>query len=305
VEAGGPEDSYEALPFKTLALLRRALAEPDWEFLFKGDDDTWVFPDLMGDLLAEYDAEEPLYAGGHPFAWRDGNEQLGAPFTMFVGGPGYVLTRSALARAWPQLEAELSRLGLEDAQVGAAMWRAGVEPTDLPVRTAHVKEPEREFENAVTTLHYMEPRHMRRLFRRVQTRRPAPFRVIAGRTGWGWPALDGGLGYEDRRLVVNGRRTTNALSAHASSAVLLGAAPGAVLRLQGVLADSASPAAQATFEVRSYEGALLADAGRAARGAPAEPVRVRVPDDGRLRLSIQADDPRGCHSAGLWEALDG
>lgn len=100
-------DDYDSLPQKTRGFCRWALANVDFEYLFKCDDDTYVCLDRLMRMPAGLD-----YCG-----W---NVQ-GRGFAS--GGGGYLLSRRAAQIVADRLT---ERRGPEDLLVGQHLRRAGI-----------------------------------------------------------------------------------------------------------------------------------------------------------------------------------
>jgi hypothetical protein len=112
-------DAYDTLPQRTRWFCRWALAQTEWEYLFKCDDDTYV----AMDRLAAYD--------------QAGRDYIGAEWSAGVnygsGGAGYFLSRKAAEIVAERLTMET---GPEDLLVGQVLHEAGislsVEPRFVP-----------------------------------------------------------------------------------------------------------------------------------------------------------------------------
>ncbi len=227
VRAGSPDDVYMRLPAKMLAGFRRALAEPDWDFLFKLDDDTYAVPRRITAILDEHDPRAALFGGGaanevtteqfpESHAVRAARGERPFRFMDFLGGAGYFVTRAALERAWPFLEVECAAEGPEDGLVSAAMHRAGIAPTILPPFFEHERRPEILLHGPHATAHHLTAGDMGFIHAIAPDYHDAPFEVARARTGYGAVGLAGRLGYCGR-AVVQGRPYRHAISAHAPS----------------------------------------------------------------------------------------
>lgn len=102
-------DEYNTLPQRTLAFCRWALGQPNWDYLFKCDDDTYV---SLPRLLA-YDLAGRDYIGAE---WKPG-------VGYGSGGGGYFLSRKAAAIVAERLT---QKTGAEDLLVGKMLREAGV-----------------------------------------------------------------------------------------------------------------------------------------------------------------------------------
>lgn len=108
-------DDYPSLPQRTRAFCRWALQQPDWDYLFKCDDDTYV----SVPRLAAYDPVGREYVGAE---W-----QLQAGYGS--GGAGYFLSRKAAALVAERLN---QGSGAEDLLVGQVLRSAGITLTIEP-----------------------------------------------------------------------------------------------------------------------------------------------------------------------------
>jgi len=103
------DDDYAGLPKKVQGFFRYALAHDEFEYLFKCDDDTFVFCERLFELL------------------KDGAEFIGsADFWPghADGGAGYLLSRRAVQTV---VEAMCPDSGPEDVWVTRAVRNAGIE----------------------------------------------------------------------------------------------------------------------------------------------------------------------------------
>lgn len=129
--ASGMNNHYNKLPLKTLNMLRLALQDKDWDFLYKTDDDTLF--NIIGLerwlIDREIDPNKELYAGIPSGYVRN--------VWYAQGGNGYILSRPTLENNWDTLEQfltefELHRdnrqepIGAEDLGVGHALASCGV-----------------------------------------------------------------------------------------------------------------------------------------------------------------------------------
>ncbi|XP_026762036.2 glycoprotein-N-acetylgalactosamine 3-beta-galactosyltransferase 1 isoform X3 [Galleria mellonella] len=99
----------------------------DADWFLKADDDTYVVVENLRYMLADYDANEPMYFGCRfkPFS----------PQGYMSGGAGYVLSREALDRfvnkALPSPHlCKASDHGAEDAEMGKCLDKIGVKAMD-------------------------------------------------------------------------------------------------------------------------------------------------------------------------------
>lgn len=103
-------DDYNSLPQRTLWFCRWAITQPNWDYLFKCDDDTYI----DARRLANYDLAGRDYIGAE---WRPG-------VGYGSGGAGYFLSRKAAAIVAERLESYPT--GAEDLLVGQVLRAAGV-----------------------------------------------------------------------------------------------------------------------------------------------------------------------------------
>ena len=103
-------DDYPSLPQRNAAFCRWALQRPDWDYLFKCDDDTYV----SSPRLLAYDLAGRDYVGAE---WQP-DVGYGS------GGAGYFLSRKAAALVAEQLD---QSTGSEDLLVGQVLRSAGIE----------------------------------------------------------------------------------------------------------------------------------------------------------------------------------
>lgn len=130
-------NSYPALPQRTRWFCKWALEQPNWEYLFKCDDDTYV----CIERLAEYDTAGRDYIGGE---WTPG-------VSYASGGGGYLLSRRAaevVANRLDQTE------GAEDLLVGELLKHAGM-PLHLDNRFVGIGDNDRRprSDNDTVTTH--------------------------------------------------------------------------------------------------------------------------------------------------------
>ena len=102
-------DDYPSLPQRTRWFCRWALAQNDWDYLFKCDDDTYV----SITRLSLYDLAGRDYVGAE---WKPG-------VGYGSGGAGYFLSRKAATAVAERLE---QPCGAEDALVGQVLRSAGL-----------------------------------------------------------------------------------------------------------------------------------------------------------------------------------
>ena len=102
-------DDYPSLPLRTWNFCRWAMGQPDWDYLLKCDDDSFVcIPRLV-----VYDCQERPYIGAE---WKKGVD-------YGSGGAGYLIDRKAAAIV---AEQSAPGPGAEDVWVGNVLRAAGV-----------------------------------------------------------------------------------------------------------------------------------------------------------------------------------
>lgn len=115
-------EGYLELPQKTRAFCQRALAVPNWEFLWKCDDDTFVHPERFADLCARTLASNIGYMGVDV-----GTRQGLCPYAS--GGAGYFLSRACVEVVAEKL---VDQIGPEDLLVGRILSNVGARFDDRP-----------------------------------------------------------------------------------------------------------------------------------------------------------------------------
>jgi hypothetical protein len=106
-------EGRDNLSLKTRAFCRWALGNPQWDYLFKCDDDTLIQPARFAECLASLQDD---YVGGK---WRPESDYAS-------GGAGYFLSRRA---AEVIASAELPAVWAEDRVVGETLAAAGIRLT--------------------------------------------------------------------------------------------------------------------------------------------------------------------------------
>jgi hypothetical protein len=135
-------DDYDSLPQKTRKFCIWALEQPDWQYLFKCDDDTYVHVER---LLAVREWPTAIVGGKHT---DDGH---------FHGGAGYTINRPAAQAIAEHLTAAK---GLEDWKARDAIHRAGLR-FSLDHRLCWDKSRMPTRLNGSITCHYASPVRMR------------------------------------------------------------------------------------------------------------------------------------------------
>jgi Galactosyltransferase len=141
------EDDYEHLPHKTIAVVKYAL-DHGYDYLFKCDDDTYVWPDRLIEELRHSSFD---YAG-----YQHGN--------VCTGGPGYFLSRRAMEAVQSQ-----PFTWCEDVNVARCMHYAGISPEML---TDHYSGQSNHFfdiENiphGAVAIHAVKPEDIRKIYTR-------------------------------------------------------------------------------------------------------------------------------------------
>ena len=116
----GLGEDRSRLPEKTYKMLKQSLSH-DWDFLFKCDDDTFVNFKLLEGYLKNFNPQDDLYIGKRKIF-------KGLPYAQ--GGSGYILSRSAIQKAWNHLDFYLHKEGGEDIGVAASMRDVGIQIID-------------------------------------------------------------------------------------------------------------------------------------------------------------------------------
>jgi hypothetical protein len=101
-------NGYRFLPCRIRAFCQWAIALPDWDYLFKCDDDTFVAADRL--------ATEPWDGDYIGTAW-DNSDGCAS------GGAGYLLSRQS---ATIVAEKMVAKIGLENQLVGQVLKQAGI-----------------------------------------------------------------------------------------------------------------------------------------------------------------------------------
>lgn len=147
-------DDYGSLPQKTIAMCRYAM-EHDYDFLFKPDDDTYVWVDrLVHELLSN----RFMDYGGFTHAHVAG------------GGPGYWLSRRAFT-----IVAEKANLEnwAEDVTVSKTLHHNGIQPRMLVGHRSGMSNHWfniDQVERNMVAIHAVQPHDMRELYRREHAR---------------------------------------------------------------------------------------------------------------------------------------
>lgn len=308
VTAGSPQDTYAALPYKVLAGLRHARSLPDWDFIFKCDDDTFAWPPRISAILAEHDPSVPMYLGNAGWSVRVSETRALTPgewdesFPFFPGGGGYALSRPALEQAWPRLEEELSAPGAEDVLLGLAMYRGGVETCSHGFRVCHGPNAELVVYGSYATVHAIAAAQQPLLYLLLTGLAARPFEAALVQVEWGDAGFFGVLGYDHVDAQVAGQKVFHTLSAHPNSEILLRSTPGVSFRFQGALNDSSgcSKAVQLDFSIRRRAGQPIARLGGIVRDGRTRPAIIQVPEDGAFELVCTTNEVAGCHAIWLW-----
>jgi len=146
------DDNYEGLPRKVQAFCQHALAEAEFDYLFKCDDDTYVVPERLAQLA------------------RRGLEFVGTQDTFAEGfasgGAGYLLSRAAVEVV---AAAPAPDLHHEDVRLTQLLVRAGFKLTPSPrLRWDHREFPQSD--NDLITAHWCSPELMRAIHRGLTQR---------------------------------------------------------------------------------------------------------------------------------------
>lgn len=137
-------DDYDGLPKKVQAFFQYALANYEFDHLFKCDDDTYLLSERLYDLLL--DAHE--FVGSQDW-WPSHAD----------GGAGYLLSRRAVETA---AQAPCPESGKEDVWITELLRNAGFElhPTTQLVQNHHIFPTQN---NRIITVHWCRPEIMREI----------------------------------------------------------------------------------------------------------------------------------------------
>ncbi len=130
------DDGYAALPAKIQAFFCYALANHEFDYLFKCDEDTYLCPERLVGLV------EP---GSDLLGSQDG-----AHHNYAYGGAGYLLTRRAVEVV---ANAPTPGLGPEDVWVSRTLIEAGIKPHYTPRLVGTRRDFPRPTNNLVTSHH--------------------------------------------------------------------------------------------------------------------------------------------------------
>jgi len=113
---------------------KHLLDQVDW--VFKGDDDTYVIMENMHNMLAQHDPTDPLWFGSF---YTNPDKYINPGY--YSGGSGYVLSRKAVEMLGPKLNdsayCKVEPTGAEDREMGHCM-------TTLGVKTVNTKRKNEE-----------------------------------------------------------------------------------------------------------------------------------------------------------------
>ncbi len=130
------DDSYEALPAKVQAFFQHALEHYDFDYLFKCDEDTYLYPTRLQELVA-------------PNCELLGSQD-GAQHCYAYGGAGYLLTRRAVQIV---AQAPTPETGAEDVWVSRTLIAAGIKPYYTPRLVGTRRDFPRPTNDLVTSHH--------------------------------------------------------------------------------------------------------------------------------------------------------
>lgn len=150
VQLDAPDD-YAHLPAKILAAMRWALANREWDYLVKVDDDTFVHPERLARYIDTLPRATPDIHGG---ASRPQDFNL-------CGGAGYILSRATVSAIVN--DPAIPDIGLEDREICAAVLRRG----GRIIKDARFNKdstPAPTAQNDMITAHHMTPARMHRAF---------------------------------------------------------------------------------------------------------------------------------------------
>lgn len=129
---------------------------------------------------------------------------------------------------------------------------------------------------------------------------------VVSQVGWGQLGRRGSLGYEDKEVVVGGRRYAHALSSHPPARLLYLLTPGS-RRLRCTVAlngDVPIGVSEADFAVLA-DGRVVAEARRVIAGEPPRPLQANLQGARTLELVVTSGRWPMCHAVWLDPVVDG
>lgn len=144
------EDDYAHLPHKSIAICKWA-AERDYDFVFKADDDSYVWVSRLVHELMSVSFDYAGYVNGR----------------MCSGGPGYWLSKRALTVVAEKASA--SNHWAEDVTVGKTLFHHNIQPVMLPTHYPGFSQHWFDISNVpddAVCIHALKPETMRELYRR-------------------------------------------------------------------------------------------------------------------------------------------
>lgn len=143
-------DDYAHLPQKLLAAFRKALQDPEWDYIFKCDDDTFLRPDRLHSLLAG----APAAVAHFPFKGRP-----------LSGGAGFMLRRDTVEIITRHPDA-FPPTGADDHAVHYLLQRLGI-----PVQKSNLLAYDSRFgqpgaDNAQISVAQNTPETMQELYKK-------------------------------------------------------------------------------------------------------------------------------------------
>lgn len=146
-------DDYDSCSLKYIEFFKNETIDADW-FVFC-DDDTFVFPERIRDLLAGLNSEDPLYIG---YEFPDHNPPGG-----FSGGAGIVLSRATYSKLCDYIRTNQDVWISTYTDVSMAIWLLerikGIQKViDTRFHPEKCKS-DAEFQSAFT-FHYITPDEM-------------------------------------------------------------------------------------------------------------------------------------------------
>ena len=132
VSLGGVDDDQYPPQRKVFAMLRHMFEHhiDTYDFFMRADDDVYVKPDRLRDLLESVNPAQDIYMGSPGFGRERDQERIrlgrAGVDRYCMGGPGVIFSRSALRRLGPHLNECLSDVVVsynEDVEVGRCVLR--------------------------------------------------------------------------------------------------------------------------------------------------------------------------------------
>ena len=173
------KESRLSCSVKIVTALRMALANRDWDFVFRCDDDSFVVPQRLSAYAAEYSPNSKIYSG-MALRWPEHNapadvlqafKEVTRRYDYAQGGGGYLLSRPAIIDAWENLTSFHAAFDwVDDVLIGAAMAKSDIPLIHSP-RFGSNKEHGRTLNGGMLpdqiTVHKVDPEDFDKLQQRV------------------------------------------------------------------------------------------------------------------------------------------